>query len=48
MLVIGTRVKELKFDVVYDENGVYQIAYTYSSFRVDEIVSNNVEEPKKK
>ncbi|WP_455684924.1 hypothetical protein [Thomasclavelia sp.] len=47
LIVIGAKVNELKSDVVYDKNGVYQIAYTYSSFRIDEIVSNKVEESKK-
>ena len=47
LIVIGTKLKELKSDVVYDKNGVYQIAYTYSSFQIDEIESNKVEEAKK-
>lgn len=46
LIVIGTKVKELESDVVYDKNGVYQIAYTYSSFHIDEIVSNKIEESK--
>lgn len=47
LIVIGTKIKELESDVVYDENGVYQIAYTFSSFQIDEIISNKVEESKK-
>lgn len=47
LIVIGTKVKELESNVVYDENEVYQIAYTYSSFQIDEIVSNKVKESNK-
>ena len=47
LIVIGTKVKELESDVIYDENDVYQIAYTYSSFQIDEIISNKVNESRK-
>ncbi|MFR3042999.1 MAG: hypothetical protein ACLTMV_06630 [Thomasclavelia spiroformis] len=33
--------------MLYNENEVYQIAYTYSSFQIDEIVSNKVKESNK-
>lgn len=46
LIVIGSKTKELESDVVYDKNGVYQIAYTYSSFQIDEIISNKVKETK--
>lgn len=48
LIVIGTKVKELESDVVYDENEGFQIAYTYSSFQIDEIISNKVKESRKK
>lgn len=44
LIVIGTKIKELESNVLYDENGVYQVAYTYSSFNIDEIIKNDVNE----
>lgn len=44
LIVIGTKIKELESNVLYDENGIYQVAYTYSSFNIDEIIKNDVNE----
>lgn len=44
LIVIGTKTKELESNVIYDENEGYQIAYTYSSFKIDETIKNNVNE----
>lgn len=44
LIVIGTKTKELESNVLYDENGIYQIAYTYSSFKIDEVIKNRIKE----
>lgn len=44
LIVIGTKLKEIESNVEYDEHGIFQIAYTYSNFKINKIVQNNINE----